>query len=88
MKPRTRKELRCECRARHLLAFYGMTSKGEPYLHVMSHRQGRVTSNVVIFGDCEIQCPSCNIWHILTFGKDGRMKRDATLKPPPESVRV
>lgn len=84
MQLRTREPLRCQCKSKHLLAFYGVNGKGDPYVHVMSHRQGRPLSNVLILGDCEIQCPRCYRWHILTFRAGGRLDREQTLEPPAE----
>lgn len=84
MKSKTRNPLRCECSSKHLLAFYGVNQAGDIYVHVMSHKQGRPLSNVVIFGDCEIQCPACYRWHSLTVRRDGKLDRYVNLDPPAE----
>lgn len=84
MQALTREPLRCQCKSQHLLAFYGVNQEGEAYVHVMAHRQGRPLTNVVILGDCEIQCPKCFRWHILTLRHDGKIERDETLDPPAE----
>ncbi|WGH21915.1 hypothetical protein SEA_TROGGLEHUMPER_31 [Rhodococcus phage Trogglehumper] len=84
MHPRTRKQLKCECSKRHLLAYYGLNEEGVPYVHVKAQRQRRIVVNLVILGDCEIQCPSCLRWVILSFKDDGEMDKEESLVPPAE----
>jgi len=50
----------------------------------MSHKQGRPLSNVVIYGNCEIQCPSCYRWHSLSVKRGGKVDREVNLDPPAE----
>ena len=88
MHSRTRKPLRCRCSDHRLLAFYGLADDGEPYVHVKAYKQGRSLANVVIYGDCEIQCPACERWVILNFRDDGSMDKDESLQPPAEIAEI
>lgn len=62
-RPRTRKELRCECSRRPLLAFYGITEDGQIYAHQKVYKQGRVYGeSVFVGGVVEIKCRECYRW--------------------------
>lgn len=85
MQPKTRNPLRCGCN--QTIAYYGVNTAGEPYLHVMSRRQTKILSNVVMFGDCEIMCTKCQRWHIFSFPEHGaELEREQSLEPPAEIV--
>lgn len=88
MHRKTHKQLKCNCSRHHLLAYYGLNDDGEPYVHIKAQRQGKIVANAVILGDCEIQCPSCLRWVILSFKADGEMSKEESLEPPAEIAEI
>lgn len=57
-------ELRCFCRARPLLATFGIDSEGQLYIHVKVHKQGKVYGEIVARGgDVRLRCRVCYRWH-------------------------
>lgn len=84
--PRTRNPLRCQCPSGRILAFYGIAEDGEIYFHIMVRKSGRMLSNIVVYGDCEIQCPGCLRWNIFHVDKGGVMDRKVSAEPPAEIV--
>lgn len=62
-KPRTKNELRCQCRYHPLLGIYGLDNGGIGYLHIMVYKKGRLYGEIVHRkGTVEIRCRECYRW--------------------------
>lgn len=72
-KPKTKNELRCQCRYRPLLGIYGLDYSGAGYLHIMIYKKGRLYGEVVQRkGTVEIRCRECYRWTKISLS----MRRD------------
>lgn len=80
----SRKQLRCYCRRRPLLAVVGSDEKThEPYLHIKSWKQDRIFVEVVaLSGDIKIRCRECLRWFTVRIRKDVDVKEETL----PESI--
>ena len=64
---RTRHELRCACRFRVLLAFYGIDNSGKPYVHLKVYKKDMVYGEIVARGSVQIKCRECLRWYTINF---------------------
>lgn len=61
---KTSNELRCFCARKPLLATYGITSTGKPYVHVKIYKQARIFGEVIVTeGKVLLHCRDCFRWH-------------------------
>lgn len=56
-----RREIRCFCNRKPLLAVYGMDKSGELYIHIKVYKQSRVYAEVFISADANVKlrCREC-----------------------------
>lgn len=65
---RSSHELRCFCAREPLLATYGLTEGGLPYVHVRVYKQNRIFGEVVITGGkVQLHCRECLRWHSVNI---------------------
>jgi len=71
MPARTEHDLRCFCSRHPKLAVYGITERGEAYVHLKVFKQGRVFGEVVVTaGTVDVACRECLRWTQVIVGKD------------------
>lgn len=87
MAKKTRHELRCEaCSRRGLLGYFGLTADGEFYVHVKATKQGQIVNNLVMYGECDLQCRYCLRWTRIRHEKRQGFRRDVFDEPPGEAL--
>lgn len=65
---KTSNPLRCVCRHKPLLGFYGIDEKGRGYFHVKIRKGGELRGEVVFhFGLVRIHCRECLRWTALNL---------------------
>ena len=70
------REFRCFCRTQRLLAFIERRPPNKSYVHIKSHKSGKVLSDVILKeGTAEIRCPACGRAHSVVVD-NGRVTRD------------
>ena len=77
---RTRHELRCVCRFRALLAYYGLDDEGKPYIHLKVYKKSMVFGEIVARGSVQIKCRQCLRWYTVNF-VDKKVKVDESTQP-------
>lgn len=80
---RTKHELRCCCSREPLLALYGVTEGGLPYVHIKIYKQRRVYGEVLITeGNVKLLCRECLRWYTVRIVTPTSAKLDETEVPP------
>lgn len=65
---RSAHDLRCTCRHEPLLALYGISEDGKPYLHIKAWKAGRlITEAIFTGGTARILCRECHRWYKIVF---------------------
>lgn len=67
-----------------MLAMFGLSQDGRPYVHVRVFKQHRVYADMLVRqGELELICRECFRWHRITFVVDSKRPVLAeTVKPP------
>lgn len=79
MSRKTSNELRCICSRRPLLATYGVTDKGDLYVHVKIFKQRRIYGEILVTegGRIQLHCRECLRWNAVIIRGPG----EASLLP-------
>lgn len=69
---------------RPILAFYGVTDKGGPYLHIKVYKARRVYGEIlVVAGEVQLRCRECFRWYKVVIPKHGAPQLEETPEPEP-----
>jgi hypothetical protein len=80
---RTKHELRCVCAREPLLALYGVTESGLPYVHVKIYKQRRIYGEMFVTeGKVELRCRECFRWYTVRIVDPSRAVLKETEVPP------
>jgi hypothetical protein len=80
---KTSNELRCFCARKPLLATYGVTPNGKPYVHVKIYKQARIFGEVIVrTGEVLLHCRECLRWHKVIIRPRGEVRLEEETDPP------
>lgn len=80
----TKKEIRCFCYRKPLLAMFGVDEDGKLYIHIKIWRQNKLYGNMVFRGgEISIQCRECFRWYRVAI-RDNQEPRLQQTEAPQE----
>jgi hypothetical protein len=64
MESETVEVFRCFCAPKPMLAVFKLDEKGNPFVHILVHKQNRVIAEIVFtMGEMKVRCRNCFRWH-------------------------
>jgi hypothetical protein len=77
-----KKQLKCFCARKPMLAMYGVDAQGKLFIHVKVWKQNRIYGEILITeGTVKLRCRECLRWHTVKIRQPGTAVLQETDEP-------